>query len=58
MDEIPLHCGAVILFAVQSLREDPAPTSIGYNDMALMIAYGEFREYGIPTFNSRMISRF
>ncbi|MBI2631777.1 hypothetical protein HYW75_02130 [Candidatus Pacearchaeota archaeon] len=58
MDYIHSEYKVAILFAVNHLKEESAPSSIGYNDMALMIAYGESSEYGIPTVNSDMISRF
>lgn len=58
MDEIPIEYKAALILAVETLREEPAPTSIGHNDMAVMIAYGQSLEFGIPTINTDMISRF
>ena len=58
MEGIPIQLRAVLRLAVDGLKEKTAPTSIGYNDMAVMIAYGQSQEYGIPTVNADMISRF
>ena len=58
MEGIPVQQRAALRFAVDRLKEKTAPTSIGYNDMAVMIAYGHSKEYGTPTVNADMISRF
>lgn len=58
MEEIPIQLRASLRLAVDELKEKTAPTSIGYNDMAVMIAYGRSQEYGAPTVNADMISRF
>ena len=58
MDGIPIQLRAVLRLVVDGLKEKTAPTSIGYNDMAVMIAYGASQEHGIPTVNSNMISNF
>jgi hypothetical protein len=48
-----------VLRAILALLEQKtAPTSIGYNDMALMIAYGKSLEYGCHAVNPSMISGF
>ena len=58
MEGIPIQLRATLIFVVDGLKEKTAPTSIGYNDMAVMIAYGQSMEEGIPTVNANMISRF
>lgn len=46
-----------VVLAVSSLKEERAPTSIGYNDMAVMIAYGQ-SEMGMPTVDREMVAKF
>ena len=58
MEGIPIQLRAVLGFVVDGLKEKIAPTCIGYNDMAVMIAYGQSKECGIPTVNADMVSRF
>jgi len=43
---------------MEALKETKAPTSIGYNDMAIMIAFGQSDEYGIPTVGASMIADY
>jgi hypothetical protein len=57
MDQIHKGLRAVVNLSVEHLREREAPTRIGYNDMAIMIAFGQ-SELGIPTVNSGMISTY
>jgi hypothetical protein len=58
MENIPIELRAVVSLSVNGLKELEAPTSIGYNDMAIMIAFGESREMGIPTVSAEMISEY
>ncbi|MBU3913244.1 MAG: hypothetical protein KKE50_04070 [Nanoarchaeota archaeon] len=58
MEEIPIQQRTVLRFAVGKLKEKTAPTSMGYNDMAVMIAYGQPQGGGVLTVNAEMISRF
>ena len=58
MAGIQLALRAVVSISVDGLKEIKAPTSIGYNDMAVMIAFGQSAEMGIPSVNSRMISEY
>ncbi len=44
--------------SVKSLGERQAPTRFGYNDMAVLIAYGYSDEEGTPTVSAEMISEF
>src|SRR3989338_6126023 len=55
---IPGQLRIVISIAVDGLKKGTAPTSLGYNDMAIMIAYGQSREFGIPEVHADMISKF
>ena len=57
MQGIPLQLEAAIILAVEGLKREQAPTSIGYNDMAVMIAYGQ-SERGIPTVDKTMVAEF
>ena len=58
MEGIPIQLRAFLRLAVDTLKEKTAPTSIGYNDMVVMIAYGQSLEAGIPTVNAEMIFRY
>ena len=58
MEGIPLSLRVTVSLSVGGLKEKKAPTSLGYNDMAVMIAFGESKAYVIPTVNSQMISEF
>jgi len=58
MENIPVSQRASVIFVVNQLKGETVPTNFGYNDMAVMIAYGQSNEAGIPTVNSDMISRF
>mgnify|MGYP001597486401 CR=1 FL=1 len=58
MEGLPIQLRAALRVTVDGLKGETAPTSLGYNDMAVMIAYGESDECGIPTINADMVSRF
>ena len=58
MERIPIQLIAAVSSSVDGLKELKAPTSIGFNDMAIMIAFGESTEMGIPTVNAKMISEY
>lgn len=56
MEETPPQSRATVVSAVEDLKKESAPTSIGYNDMAVMIAFGQSDEDGIPTVSADMIA--
>ena len=58
MEGIPRELEAVLSVVVNNLKELEAPTNLGYNDMAIMIAFGRSTEMGTPTVNAEMISEY
>lgn len=54
---LPEHLAAIRL-VVGGLKSRTAPTSIGYHDMAIMIAFGQSNEYGIPTVSADMVYKY
>jgi len=54
---LPQHAAAVIA-CVKGLGQEHAPTSLGYNDMTVMIAYGRTGLPANPSMDANMISAY
>ncbi len=57
MDGIPPELIAAVCASVDGLKQNKASSTIGFNDMAITIAFGH-SEYGTPTVNASNISDF
>lgn len=57
MDKIPPELRAAVCVSVDGLKQSKAPSAIGFNDMAITIAFGD-SEYGTPVVNASNISDF
>ena len=58
MQGIPRQLRVATIFNVDGLKGKQSPTSLGYNDMVVMIAFGYSDEYGTPTVSATMISEY
>jgi hypothetical protein len=56
--EIPEHIREKTTFALREVAASRAPTGIGFQDIALMIAYGEQEEDRMALINSGMLCKF
>lgn len=54
---LPQHAAGIVM-NVGLAGQEQAPTSVGYNDMAVMIAYGRSLEVPNPRIDVNMISKY